>query len=483
MVEGLDLWPLSLAVVIVGALWVYGVNRTMRTVPPTALKLSPNSNRWSKEYIRETYERVKKNPVDIKKHLPPKMDRRYIVVGGSGLVGGDIVSHLLARGQSAESVRIVDFAPLRRPQILSVASKVEVIKTDITSPDSVKAAFSKPWPASVASLPLTVYHTAAVIRPGERSIKTYDRVARVNVGGTSNVLAAAKEAGADIFIATSSSSVALEPMKFWKWPLPSLASNYVQVFNEDDFDQPLKAHDDFFGNYARAKAEAERLVCAANQEGFRTGVVRPGNGIFGDVENDVTFSPALKAGSIVSWTPHVIQNWISSRNVSIAHLLFEAALNPSVRPVPPACAGRPLLVTDPGPPIAFQDFYTLSSLLSITPITETYPPPVLMLILAHAIEGWANLIINFPVLTKLFGWKEPTGDLAMLQPAVFTVSAYTICDDSRARKSVEEGGIGYKGVTDTLYGFCEQMAVWNGRVERGEAGLLKGMKIAKPVVV
>ena len=84
MVQGLDLWPLGLAVVIIGALWVYGVNRTMRTVPPTALKLSPNSNRWSKEYIRETYERVKKNPVDIKKHLPPKLDRRYIVVGGSG---------------------------------------------------------------------------------------------------------------------------------------------------------------------------------------------------------------------------------------------------------------------------------------------------------------------------------------------------------------------------------------------------------------
>lgn len=105
-----------------------------------------------------------------------------------------------------------------------------------------------------------------------------------------------------------------------------------------------------------------------------------------------------------------------------------------------------------------------------------------MLILAYAIEGWANLIINFPILTKLFGWKEPTGDLAMLQPAVFTVSAYTICDDSRARKSVEEGGIGYTGVTDTLTGFCEQMAVWNARVERGEAGPLKGKGAAAPVV-
>ncbi|KAK3388840.1 hypothetical protein B0T20DRAFT_86705 [Sordaria brevicollis] len=486
MAEGVGLLPLGLVVVVAGALWIYGVNRTMNTVPPEALKLSPESNRWSKEHMRETYERVKKNPIDIKKHIPPKLDRRYIVVGGSGLVGGDIVAHLLARGQSAESIRIVDFAPLRRPEIIGVASKVDVIKTDITSPESVKAAFSKPWPASVADLPLTVYHTAAAIRPGERSVKTYHRVARVNVSGTANVLAAAKEAGADIFIATSSSSVAVKRMPFWRWPLPSLATNYVQVFNEDDFDQPLKAHDEFFGNYARAKAEAERLVCAANHPNFRTGVVRPGNGIFGDVENDVTFGPTLKTGAVISWTPHVIQNWISSRNVSIAHLQFEAALNPAARPVPPPCAGRPLLVTDPGPPIAFTDFYTMIATLSATPITETYPPPALMLMLAYAIEAWSDLIVNFPVLTKWFGWKEPTGDLAMLQPAVFTVSAYTICDDSRARKSVEEGGIGYKGVTTTLEGFCEQMAVWNERVERGEAGPLKGLKgekkVAAPVV-
>lgn len=121
--------------------------------------------------------------------------------------------------------------------------------------------------------------------------------------------------------------------------------------------------------------------------------------------------------------------------------------------------------------------------LSVMPLTQTYPPPVLMLILAYAIEGWANLIINYPVLTKVFGWKEPSGDLAMLQPAVFTVSAYTICDDSRARKSVEEGGIGYTGVTDTLTGFCEQMAVWNERVEKGEVGWLNAKKgAAAPVV-
>ena len=84
MAEGLGLWPLGLAFVVVGTLWVYGVNRTMNTVPPEALKVSPNSNRWTKEQMRETYERVKKNPIDIKKHLPPRLDRRYIVVGGSG---------------------------------------------------------------------------------------------------------------------------------------------------------------------------------------------------------------------------------------------------------------------------------------------------------------------------------------------------------------------------------------------------------------
>ena len=32
----------------------------------------------------ETFERIEKKPIDFTPHLPPKLERRYIVVGASG---------------------------------------------------------------------------------------------------------------------------------------------------------------------------------------------------------------------------------------------------------------------------------------------------------------------------------------------------------------------------------------------------------------
>lgn len=63
-------------------LYLYRVNRGLSTPPPEALALSPK--RWTDEEIRETYERVCKEPVDYRTWLPPKLERRYIIVGGSG---------------------------------------------------------------------------------------------------------------------------------------------------------------------------------------------------------------------------------------------------------------------------------------------------------------------------------------------------------------------------------------------------------------
>lgn len=42
-------------------------------------------------------------------------------------------------------------------------------------------------------------------------------------------------------------------------------------------------HYDFFGNYAVSKFQAERLVRDADDKetGFRTGCLRPGNGVYG----------------------------------------------------------------------------------------------------------------------------------------------------------------------------------------------------------
>lgn len=54
----------------------------MAGIPDEVSKISPH--RWTEEEIKAAYAKVVKNPVDDSAHLPPKLERRYIVVGGSG---------------------------------------------------------------------------------------------------------------------------------------------------------------------------------------------------------------------------------------------------------------------------------------------------------------------------------------------------------------------------------------------------------------
>ncbi|ROW18275.1 hypothetical protein VPNG_00383 [Cytospora leucostoma] len=420
--------------VILLFLYLYKLKNAMTSIPEEARAWRPRP--WTAEEIRETYETICRKPIDFTRHLPAKLERRYIVVGGSGLVGGDIVLQLLARGQSPSSIRIVDFSEPSRSDLLEgAAAKTDHVKTDIAEPSSVEAAFTKPWPSDVAGLPLTVFHTAATIRPGERSMLFWDRTARVNVDGTENVLAAAKDAGADVFVATSSSSVALRP-----------------VCDERDFDRPLRPHGEYFANYAYSKAIAERKVCTANSPGFRTGVIRPGNGIYG-LPTDQICGPTLSEPKSASFSAHTIQNFVSGRNVSLGHLLFEAAL---AGPTVPKCAGRPLVVTDNGPPTQFADFFRAAELLTDPPVEVAVVSSLVMYLLAHVVEGWAILLARVPILTRL-GLSEPKGPVRHLQPAIWTPSAFVMIDDTAARKSVEEGGLGYVGACTTMEGVCEQI--------------------------
>jgi hypothetical protein len=77
-----------LGVGVVGALlllYLLNINQAMKEIPEEAQKLSPH--RWTRDEVRAMYEKVKKKPVDFTPYIPPKQDRRYIVIGGSGLVG------------------------------------------------------------------------------------------------------------------------------------------------------------------------------------------------------------------------------------------------------------------------------------------------------------------------------------------------------------------------------------------------------------
>ncbi|KAI1639915.1 hypothetical protein F4809DRAFT_592798 [Biscogniauxia mediterranea] len=440
----------------IGALWVWKLNRALKATPPEVLAVSPR--RWTEDEIKATYARIKASPIDWTAHLPPKLDRRYVITGGCGGVGGQIVLHLLARGQPPESIRIVDFRkPDRSDMMTGPATKVDFAQADITSPAAVSEAFGKPWPPTVAGLPLTVFHTAALIDAAQRSPRAYDGVKRVNVDGTKNVLEASKDAGATVFVSTSSASVEYRPVAHWGNPFRRWPKNYWQVIDESEFGKPLRPHSQFFGNYAHAKAVAERLVGEANCSHFRTGIIRPANGIYGSSNGDQVVGLCLRAGTVPTWMPNIIQNFVHGGHVSLGHLLFEAAL--LRKDEMPKCAGKPFVVTDGGPPPSFGDMYRLLKLTAETPkIKIIYLQPGIMLALAHVVE-WFDIASRMPVLRWVV--PRPRGDLALLQPAVFTASTHYLATDAAAQMSVDQGGLGYRPVHTTIEGMCQQVAEWN----------------------
>lgn len=389
----------------------------------------------------------------------------------AGLVGGWIVSHLLARGEDPTSLRVLDLLP---PTQEILDQGVSYVQTNITDKSAVTAAFAQRWPSSVANLPLTVFHTAATIRPQDRLEIFLPLCSKVNVDGTSNVLDAAKTAGATCFVATSSGSITLHRLGFWIAPWSKYPRHAVQIIH-DEAKLPQR-HDDFFGNYAVSKASAERIVRTADNPAsqFRTGCIRPANGIYG-IGNDVSASITgkyLRNGGSPTWTRPILQSFVNAENVSIAHLLYEQRLLEQSRPgaALPDTGGQAFVVTDPNPAIAFSDIYTLLTTLSKTPVAFPVVQPGLLLLLSYLVEFYVV------VQHRFLSWILPrvTGDFEQMQPSLFAISdVFCFADDSRARKAPEMGGLGYKPPITTLEGMCKEAVEWNRK-----AGFVEGVDVS-----
>ncbi|KAI0845004.1 NAD(P)-binding protein [Daldinia vernicosa] len=444
------------AVLAVLVLYLLRVNQLLSQTPDEVRQLS--GSRWTIDQLNETYRRLQERPIDYTTKIPPKLERRYIVTGGSGLVGGFVVLQLLARGNLPESIRIIDIRKTERNDMRSrPATEVEFVKTDITSSDSVDAAFARPWNPSVAHLPLTVFHTAAVILASERSKFQYAFPEAVNVIGTKNVLAAARRAGADIFSSTSSGSISIRPVEPFVFPWASSPRNFWQVLDVDDFNAPLREREEYFANYPASKAIAERFVCDSNDEKFRTGCIRPANGVYGH-PTDNTVGDPLGRTVLPSWVSHIVQSFVHGANVSIAHLQHEAAL---ARPWIESSrqAGRPFVVTDPNPPITYSDLYHAIETLSVHPFRVIKVPPVVMLLLSHAVEMYAELPYKYPLLRKVL--PELKSDIKHLKPGIFSICTHLIASNDEIGKPVSQGGLGYTGVLTTLEGMALEILEWN----------------------
>jgi len=119
----------------------------------------------------------------------------YLVTGGGGFIGSNIVAELLRRG---EEVRVLDnFSTGRRINLAPFENQIELIEGDIRSYHIVREA--------AQGMDFILHQAALPSVP--RSVLDPLTTNEVNVGGTLNILQAAKETRVKHVVYASSSSV------------------------------------------------------------------------------------------------------------------------------------------------------------------------------------------------------------------------------------------------------------------------------------
>jgi dihydroflavonol-4-reductase len=164
-----------------------------------------------------------------------------LVTGASGFVGSHVVRNLLAHG---ETVRVL----LRAESRLDVLTGLDIqqITGDVRDSSSL--------PRSLQGVQ-RVFHVAADYRLWAR----YPReIYRSNVDGTRNLLAAARAAGVERFVYTSTVGTIVVPGDS---ALPN--------------EETMARLDQMIGHYKRSKFLAEQEVTQAAHEGFPVVIVNP----------------------------------------------------------------------------------------------------------------------------------------------------------------------------------------------------------------
>jgi nucleoside-diphosphate-sugar epimerase len=189
--------------------------------------------------------------------MTPKAHRpeSVLVTGGGGFLGAAIVRLLVARGD-----RVRSFSRRRHPTLDPLG--VDQLQGDIADPRAVERACE-----GVA----VVHHTAAKPPPWGRR----QDYLRVNVAGTENVIAACRRRGVGRLVHTSTPSVVFDGRAL------------------EGVDESTPYPERFPTDYARTKAEAERMVVRAGAAGAPATICLRPHEIWGP--GDPHFAPRILA--------------------------------------------------------------------------------------------------------------------------------------------------------------------------------------------
>ena len=119
---------------------------------------------------------------------------RYVVTGGAGFIGSNIVDEILRRGHSA--MVLDDFSSGKDENLSSSAGCIEVVRASITDLEAVRTACH--------GTDYVIHLAARASVP--RSVKDPLETNRINVEGTLNMLVAARDAGVRRLVFAASSS-------------------------------------------------------------------------------------------------------------------------------------------------------------------------------------------------------------------------------------------------------------------------------------
>src|SRR5579883_37380 len=165
-----------------------------------------------------------------------KESARYLVTGGAGFLGINLIRHLLDKGHAVTSLDIGDFDYPER-------DRVRVVRGDVRSRADLDRAFE-----GMGAGDVVVHAAAALPLYSEADIHSTE------VDGTRATLEAAERAGVDRFIHVSSTAVYGVP-------------DHHPLVESDRLDG--------VGPYGKAKVEAERVCEAFRARGMCVTILRP----------------------------------------------------------------------------------------------------------------------------------------------------------------------------------------------------------------
>ena len=160
------------------------------------------------------------------------MKAQYLVTGGGGFIGSNIVRRILSDGQA---VRVLDdFSTGRRVNLAEIENDIEILEGDVRDESTLKKALKGvQYVLHLAAIP-------SVVRSVENPIATNS----VNVCGTLKLLIEARDAGVERVVFSSSSSVYgdtvvlpkqedMNPMPLSPYALSKLAGEfYCRMFRQ-----------------------------------------------------------------------------------------------------------------------------------------------------------------------------------------------------------------------------------------------------------